>query len=389
MKILVITPTFFPIMGGAEKGIYELYSKLSDRHEIKILTPVLSKKLVENFGVEEVISLKRIEVINYKDTINFLRLPGQFKLKGLIPPFSITTVFAAFKALKSFNPDAVNVFYAIPSGLAGVFIEKVKKKPVVLSLIGRDVPGPGIPPFWKHYVRFISKKVRKTIFISEYCRKSLGFSSDFGEVIPFGVDTKKFGPDLDASMLRKRLNIPETSYVLFSVQRLDHWKRVDVLIRAMKMISTNMDAYLIIGGKGPEMENLKKLSEKLSVSSRVIFTGYINEEELPFYFSVSDLFVFHTTYETLGIVILQAMASGKPLVSVKCTAIPEVIEDGLNGILVEPLDPNALANGVIEILRDKEKLEKFSRTSVEIALRKYDLELLAEKYEKVFYDLKT
>jgi len=388
MRILVITPTFYPVMGGAEKGIYEIFSGLAEKHEVKILTPFLDKDFSLNFGMEEDFRFKNLEVINFNDRMNFLKLPGHWKLKGLIPPFSISTLFEALRVIKVFKPDVVNIFYAIPTGLTAYFIQRFKSQNVVLSLIGRDIPGPGIPPFWRNYSRFVARKMNKTIFISEYCRRALGFNSEFGEIIPFGVDTEKFNTKEDCNLIRRKLNIPKNSKVLLSIQRLDKWKRVDILIKAMRIVLENIDAYLVIGGKGSEMESLVGLSKELSVDSRVIFTGYIKEEELPLFYAMADLFVFHSTYETLGLVLIEAMASGKPIVSVRSTAIPEVVEDGVNGILVEPLNPSELAKAIIFLLKNPEKMKEMGKASREIALRKFSLEEVARRYEMVLLSAK-
>lgn len=383
MKILVITPTFYPVMGGAEKGIFEIFSRLAEKHEVKILTPFPEKKYLASFSREDNYRIDKIEVLNFHDSINLLKLPGYWKLRGIIPPFSISIIFEGLKIAETFKPDVSICFYAIPAGLSAIFLKKIKKIPLILSLVGRDIPGPGIPYFWKKYVIFISKNLNKTIFISEFCRKSLGFDSGFGEVIPFGVDIERFKPGLDGSWIRKKINIPKNARVLFSIQRLDKWKRVDILIKAMKKIIEEMDAYLVIGGKGHELNNLVKLSKELSLDSRVVFTGYIDDEELPLFYAMADLFVFHSTYETLGLVLLEAMASGKPIVSVKSTAIPEVVEDGKNGILVEPLNPEKFANATIYLLNNPHKMEEFGRISREIAIKKFSIGEVAKKYEEI------
>ena len=124
-----------------------------------------------------------------------------------------------------------------------------------------------------------------------------------------------------------------------------------------------MDVYLVIGGKGPELERLRSLAHDLGISSRVLFTGYIPDQELPLYYALADLFVFHSTYETFCLSLLQAMAAGKPIVSVRSTAIPELIHHGENGLLVEPGDAGAFARSVLELLADVEMQERFAAES--------------------------
>jgi glycosyltransferase involved in cell wall biosynthesis len=388
MRILVITPTFYPVMGGAEKGIYEIFSRLAEKHEVKILTPFPRKNFLINFGREDSYEIESIEVLNFHDRLNLLNLPGYWRLKGIIPPFSLSTIFAASKTVNLFRPDVAICFYPVRTGLAALFIEKFKRVPTILTISGRDVPGPGVPSFWRKYYLFILRRIGRVIFESEFCRKSLGLDASFGQIVPFGIDTKRFKTGIDGTSLRKRFGFPENSKVLLSIQRLDKWKRVDILIKAMRIVLENIDAYLVIGGKGSEMESLVGLSKELSVDSRVIFTGYIKEEELPLFYAMADLFVFHSTYETLGLVLIEAMASGKPIVSVRSTAIPEVVEDGVNGILVEPLNPSELAEAIIFLLKNPEKMKEMGKASREIALRKFSLEEVARRYEMVLLSAK-
>jgi len=390
MKILLITPTYFPIMGGAEVGIYEIYQRLKKKHEVKILTPWPDKTYIKDYGIEgfnNIFSEK--DILRFKDKINLKKLPGQWKLKGIIPPFSLSSIRAALKNVKLFNPDIVNVYYALPTGLTTLFIRRIIKTPVVISIIGRDIPGPNIPPMWKIYARWASKLASNQIFISQYCRNALfGPNSNIGDVISFGVDIKKFNPTLNGNKIRNRLKIPINSKVLFSLQRLDQWKRADVIIEAMKYVLKKRDVYLIMGGKGPEMDRLIKIRKKLGLTSRIIFAGYIKEEDLPLYYAMSDIFVFHSTYETFGLVLLQAMASGKPIVSVSSTAIPELIENNQNGILVEPLNPEEFAFAVVTLLDNEEIMKRFSVVSRRIVVKQYNWDHIVKKYEEIFFRFK-
>ena len=200
-------------------------------------------------------------------------------------------------------------------------------------------------------------------------------------MIPFAVDTRRFAPGTDAGSLRERLGIPGEAKVLLALQRLDPWKRVDVLIRAQGILLKTTDAYLVIGGKGPELGRLRDLARDLGISSRVLFAGYIPDEELPFYYALADVFVFHSTYETFCLSLLQAMAAGKAVVSVDSTAVPELIRHGENGILVEPGNAAAFARAVLELLADGDLRKRFAAESRRRVLAGYDWETTAQRYE--------
>ena len=383
MKILVLTPTFFPVMGGAEIGIYNICRYLAKKHKVRVLTPELSAKLSSAYRMEEgAFDLSDMELVRYSDWFNLKNSPGRRFFQGLIPPFSFSLFLKARQEVRSFQPDGVLAFYALPCGFAGAWIQRRMRIPVLLSIIGRDVPGPAIPRFWGAYVRWSMRSVQRTLFISDYCRLALSQDkSSARDVIPFGVDPDCFTPDLDGNPLRKKLGLPSGAKVLIAVQRLDPWKGVDVLLQALRIVLKNMDVYLVIGGKGPELERLRSLAHDLGIASRVLFTGYIPDQELPLYYALADLFVFHSTYETFCLSLLQAMAAGKPIVSVRSTAIPELIHHGENGLLVEPGDAGAFARSVLELLVDVEMQKRFAAESRRRALAGYNWEMVCQRYE--------
>lgn len=390
MKIIVLTPTFLPVVGGAEIGIYEVCQRLSKSHRIRILTPILPKQLIHRFGTEDTyLTSVNFEVCRFGDIFNLAKIGGQRLLKGFFPPFSISSVSVLLNHINQFKPDLINVHYAIPTGLAATIARVCRSLPVVLSLVGRDIPGPETPFFWRNYVKLVCKNVSEVTFISEYCRKSLFGSKDHrGYVIPYGVDINRFTPELAGLSIKKKLGVPEDRRVLFTLQRLEKIKRVDILIRSLRyVLEVNSEVVLVIGGKGPEESALKSLAKQLKVEDSVIFTGYIPERELPEYFAMADVFTFHSTYETFGIVLAQAMASGLPIVTVNSAAIPEAINVGTTGLLVEPLNPKEFAKAVVDLLNNEELSLKFSQNGRKKAIEKYSWDSIAYQYQRVFEDL--
>jgi len=391
MKILVLTPTFFPIMGGAELGIFEIYRRLAKRHEVIVLTPWPAEALARVYAMEEPDwDMTGFRILRFKDKTNFKQWPFPEVFWGAIPPFSFSFIGETRRAIERHRPDRINAFYALPTGLAAIAAQKRKNVPVVLSLIGRDIPGPHIPPLWGKYVRFVSHSLADNIFISKYCRDALlGPDSEEGKIVPFGVDLEKFKPENDGRHIKELLRIPKGARVLFSLQRLDPWKRVSILIEAMKLIIKKIDAYLVIGGKGAQKMQLMSLARDRGLQSRIIFAGYIREADLPSYYAMSDLFVFHSTYETFGLALLQAMASGRPVVSVRSTAIPELIEDHRTGLLVEPSNPDELARAAIDLLEDEPAMISFSTEARRKAVEKYSWQSIADQYERILECCRT
>jgi glycosyltransferase involved in cell wall biosynthesis len=99
-----------------------------------------------------------------------------------------------------------------------------------------------------------------------------------------------------------------------------------------------------------------------------------------------DLFVFHSTYETFGIVIAEAMACGKPVVSVRTTAIPEVVQDGITGVLAAPMDPVDLAEKIVSLLDSPARMEEMGRNGRRWAEEHFDWDDIADQYERVLVE---
>jgi len=149
MRILVLTPTFLPVVGGAELVLFEVYRRLARRHEVRLVTPFLAAELLRDQASGEYDSLVPFPVDRYHDRVSFMRIPGHRWSGGAIPPFSLSAVAAIRDAVRRFSPDVLNVHYLMPTGLAGVVAERWLGVPTVMTMNGRDAPGPGFPPLWR------------------------------------------------------------------------------------------------------------------------------------------------------------------------------------------------------------------------------------------------
>jgi phosphatidylinositol alpha-1,6-mannosyltransferase len=379
MRILVVTPTFLPIVGGAELLILEVYRRLAIKHEVRLLTPVLPAALVQQQGSGEYDDLVNFPVERYQDTVSFMRVPGHGASLGVIPPFSLSAVSAVVSTARRFRPDVVNVHYLMPTGLAGVAAERWLGVPAVVSMTGRDVPGPGVPALWRWWQRVLLAGVSDATYISEYCRNAIwGNSRAKGHVVYAGADVPP--PRGDGAARRKALAIPREESMIFSLQRLGPEKRTDVLLHALRRCRERCGrGVLVIGGQGPEAQTLRALAEGLGVVAHVRFTGYIAKNELPSYFEACDIFAFHSLFETFGIVVAQAMSYGKPVVTVRNTALPEVLGDG--GLLVDTNDGRGFGDAMAELAGDPEKRRRFGEAGRARAAACFNWDAVAGRYE--------
>jgi len=379
MRILVLTPTFLPVVGGAEILILEVYRRLAKRHDVLLLTmekgraPSDKDQLV-NFAVER-----------YRDRVSTMKLRGHRATGGVVPPFSLSAVKAVDSAVRRFRPDVMNAHYMAHTGLAAMIAKARHGVPTVLTLVGRDVPGPRTPYGWRFYCRWAARSVTEVTYISDYCRRAVfgDASRAPGRVIQAGVDIDRFNPRSDGSAMRRRFGADASTPLLVAIQRLAPQKRVDVTIRAMpEILREHPGALLIVGGKGAALDGLESLAKSLGVSRSVRFAGYVPDAELPGYYAAADVFVFHSTYETFGIVLAEAMAAGKAIVSVNSTAIPEVVSQGITGMLVPPLDPEALSKEVIRLLDSPGERARLGQNARKWAEENLDWNVIAAQYEE-------
>jgi phosphatidylinositol alpha-1,6-mannosyltransferase len=278
----------------------------------------------------------------------------------------------------------MNAHYVAHTGLAAVAAHKRRGVPAVLTLLGRDVPGPRTPFGWKYYCRWAARSVTDVTYVSDYCRRTVFGDSGRapGRVIFAGVDIDRFHPLADGRAVRERAGVAADAPLLVAIQRVAPEKRVDVLVRAMpSILRRHPRAILVVGGKGSALDSLRELAAGLGVAGSVRFAGYVPDADLPAHYAAADVFVFHSTYETFGVVLAEAMAAGRAIVSVNSTAIPEVVADGETGLLVPPLDPDALAEKVCFLLESPGERDRLGRNARAWAQAHLGWDTIAGRYE--------
>jgi glycogen(starch) synthase len=166
-------------------------------------------------------------------------------------------------------------------------------------------------------------------------------------VIRRGVDSALFGRAPGADPLR---GLPSGPRVLF-VGRLVRQKGVHVLVEAARRLRTS-GAQVVIVGDGPERGRVERQAERLGVADRVHVTGFVAHDRLPDLLATADVLVLPSSYEELGTVLVEALHAGVPTVATRVGGIPEVVDHGFTGLLVEPGDPDALAKAIDRILSD-------------------------------------
>lgn len=201
-------------------------------------------------------------------------------------------------------------------------------------------------------------------------------------VVENGINTNLFYPDrLQGEKIRERLNIPSGAFVVLSVGRLSHGKGHEVAIDSIRFINrNNKKAYLVLVGDGPFRRQLEKRARG---DDYIIFTGAIENESIPAYYNACDLFMMPTmTREGLPLVLIEAMACGKPVIATPCGGNINVILPGITGEFVPPGDHIALAEKIYWFMRNTQKLKDYGKNAREVAIKRYSLERMIDRYEE-------
>ncbi len=206
------------------------------------------------------------------------------------------------------------------------------------------------------------------------------------DVIPNGVDTARFdrleGQDL--AHFRHLYALP-FEQIVFNVGRVVLEKGVQVLIRAMPLILAQQpSAKLVVAGRGPELDSLRSLAWSLGVGEKVLFTGFISDEDRDRLFKLADCAVFPSLYEPFGIVALEAMAAQCPVVVSEVGGLKDVVKHGETGITVYPDDPASLAWGIVHTLQHPEWAAARVANAYRVVREEYNWGRIARLTEGVY-----
>lgn len=214
--------------------------------------------------------------------------------------------------------------------------------------------------------------------IKSGCRKRI-------DVVSNGVDTEKYSPRNRDGRLKIK-HYPDNEFLIIHVGRIAKEKNVSVLIEAGRLLcKRGFNFKLVIIGDGPARAELQSMVRKLGLQRHIEFAGHVPEEQLCKYYASADLFVTASTVETQGIVLLEAMASGCPVIGANAGAIPELVRDGDNGFLFEPGNAGMLANLIEGMLKD-EDLKGMKRQCLR-TIREHSIESVAKRFEGFYREL--
>ncbi|MBC7130338.1 glycosyltransferase family 4 protein, partial [Candidatus Bathyarchaeota archaeon] len=213
----------------------------------------------------------------------------------------------------------------------------------------------------KQFEHHLLKRSDRIIAVSEYTKREILKNYEIPEwkikVIFNGVDLERFKPVEGwlKAKLKRELGFSEKELLVLYVGRLYSRKGLPTLISAMpSVVKKAGNVRFIISGKGfrDEERRLKDYVKKFGVEEKVVFLGYYPDEKLPSLYRAADIFAFPSIYENMPFAVLEALASGLPVVTTKVGGIPEIIDDGRNGFLVEPFNSSKLADRLLYLVEN-------------------------------------
>ena len=333
----------------------------------------------------------------FEHAICFLAESGLLKeycIKFGIPHYSLhmksgLSLIAGVKLLKilnEFNPDIVHV-HTRNYFINILFMLHPRIKRMYSEHGGSFEPSqdPKEVERYKNFYRTFIKHYQRVLTNAEYLRSKIlewtGLSADKVKIYNYGIETVRYGNCSQRETFRKSWNVPHGHKVVGIVGRLVEQKGIDDFIRICHEINClDQTLFYIIVGDGPLRQTLENLSRELQV--KIVFLG--DRQDLPALLTTFDVFVFTSKWEPFGIIILETLASGVPVVGFKIPGMQAIIEKGGGAVLVDNRDHKRTAQEVISLLNDPQKydlLVKEGRSNVENNFEvKRNISLLEKEY---------
>ncbi len=386
LRIAMFTNNYFPVIGGVPISIERLARGLRRLgHQVYIFAPTYK-------GIEE----------DEQDIIRCKYL-YYFKNEGMDMP--ITNIFSKEieRRFKELEIDLVHCHHPFWLGSKGLSLGEKYNLPVVFTYHTRlEKYSHYLPGFL--FVRKLFENRISHLMIKGFANRcnaifaptesTMKYLRNVGvkrhiEVLPTGVDLDNYHYQVEEGEELKRKYIESEGLLLITVSRLSKEKNLYFLLDGLALVKnmTNKQFKAIIIGDGPEREDLELYVEKQGLEDYVQLIGAVDYSQVCKYYLAADLFVFASTSETQGMVVLEAMAGCTPVVAVRSSGIDDIIEDGVNGYKTGE-DIDKWAEKIVRLMEDPILLEKM-KGNAEQEAREHSLEKMARRAEEVYQNLEA
>ncbi len=369
MKIAIVC---YPTFGGSGVVATELGLELARRgHEIHFITysqPVRLALLNANVHYHEV-NVPEYPLFHFQ-------------------PYELALSSKLVDMVKLYKIELLHVHYAIPHAYAGYMAKQMLADeginiPMITTLHGTDITLVGNHPFYKPAVTFSINKSDFVTSVSQSLKEdTLKLFNIKNEilVIPNFIELDKNTIDPGISC-RRSVMATKQERIITHISNFRKVKRIPDVIKIFNKIQKQIPAKLMMVGDGPEKEKAEYLCQELGIQDKVIFFG--NSNEIDKILSYTDLFLLPSETESFGLVALEAMAWGVPVISSNSGGLPEVNFDGISGYLSNVGKTKEMADNALKILKDDSVLAEFKKNALSVA-KQFDIKNILPQYEALY-----
>ncbi|MGZ4850222.1 MAG: glycosyltransferase family 4 protein [Candidatus Bathyarchaeia archaeon] len=390
-SVCFVSPEYWPLSGGTGAYVYYLSNELiKNSYKIWVVT-----------GSNQTIDVKVNEQLN----VFFLKIPRTPIVKSFLLAASSYRKLNSVRHSVDLDITHANLpltpNFAVPPNFGKTLICTVHSTWKGEAEAIKDEPYSRLNANEKFMVSFnwflrifeerMLEKAQKIIAVSHFTKRELveyyKIPEDKIRVIHNGVDVKKFKPAQDKHKIKQELGFDPDDLLILSVGRLYARKGLFTLIESMPaVIQRFKNAKFVISGKGQsnEMRKLVVHAEKLGVEDNIFFTGYYPDKKLPKLYQAADVFAFSTFYEHHPFAVLEALATGLPVVTTWVGGIPETIESGKNGFLVEPFNSKQFAERILYLLEHPSEAAQMGAFARKTILEHFDWRIVVKEAIKVY-----
>ncbi len=377
MRILHCNYEYPPLGGGGGVFNKQIAEELAKRHTVDILT---SQGMgLPSFSVENGVNIYRVPVY-FRSMQAAANLPSML---AYLPSGYRTGV----RLLKEHSYDVINTHFAVPSGPLGDWLARKAGIPNVLTVQGGDLYDPSkfMSPHRHRILRSIVKGVlTKADAVVAASKNSISNVHNFYDpdldcnYIPLGIER----PPQQIDSPRERYGLTDEDIALVTVGRLVSRKGLDRLVKVIKNFN-NSNVHLLIVGSGPQQEVLENLTRELNITDQVHFLGQVNDQEKQEALKLSDIYVSTSQHEGFGIVYLEAMAAGLPVICYDYGGQTDFLASDITGYVVKLNDEAAFLDACKILIDQPVKREKLGNDNLD-AVEAFYIDNCASQYEKLY-----
>lgn len=398
MKVLYIVTAYDRHPGdGITPWLVETLHRLRDQAvEVEVLAP--SYRALESGRVDGIMVHRyRYAPRRFEDLTHDQTAPDRVRERpaytALVPSYVLAGSRAAWRLGRTGEFDLVHVHWPLPHALPGWAARRAGRIPLVITFHGVEVPFARSSPL-PFLMAFLRRAIRTADAVTANSSYTAGLIRSIHdrpvEILPFGSTVKAGGAFPDAgdhaaatsSPTPEAANTAASPFRLLFVGRLVERKGVHHLIDALAAVRSDRDVRLDVVGDGPERETLEARAHGLGLDSAVHFRGFVPEDELGRRYSATDAFILPATYdrkgdvEGLGVVLIEALAHGKPVIASDAGGIPDIVHHERTGLLVPPGDSAALARAIERLAADPGLAARLGRAGREHVRQNFDWDVI-------------